>query len=425
MKDWLPLAIFLSCYALFAILPSRRPWVSAAGAMTLILLRSVPWKTALFDAINWNVMGLFWGTLVLADLFMLSRVPAVLAERLVDRTQTARSAMLVLCALSGLLSVVLENVAVVLLVSPVAISLARKLELRPVRLLIGIAVCSNLQGTATMIGDPPSMIVAGHLHMGFLDFFIYRGRLSIFFAVQAGAVASLLVLAWIFRGHRQRTAIVPVETVRSWFPSVLLLLLILGLSLTTLVDPSFFWFAGCYTLLVTAGALIWLWRVSRWTSLSGLLRELDWSTTVFLLGIFVIVEALSQSPWLGRLTTLLEVSAGARLGVLYVLLVGIATLCSAFVDNVPFILAMLPITHPLAEHLQAPVPLLVFGLLIGTCLGGNLTPFGASANVVAMGLLKKHGYPTQFREFWAVGVPFTAAALGASALLVWIVWAHA
>jgi Na+/H+ antiporter NhaD/arsenite permease-like protein len=130
---------------------------------------------------------------------MQSRMPAVIAEWLVDRTRTARSAMLALCVLSGVLSMFVENVAVVLLVAPVALTLAEKLKVSPVRLLVLIALCSNLQGTATLVGDPPSMILAGYLKLTFNDFFVYMGKPGIFFAVQAGALAAGAVTVFLLR----------------------------------------------------------------------------------------------------------------------------------------------------------------------------------------------------------------------------------
>lgn len=422
-NDWLSLLVFAACYVLFVVIPARRSWVACGGAVVLVLLGVISWPDALGRMINWNVMGLFWGTLILAELFMLSRVPAVLAEWLVDRTATARAAMLVLCALSGLISMFVENVAVVLLVAPVALSLCEKLKLNPAPLLIGIAVSSNLQGTATMIGDPPSMILAGYLRLNFFDFLWYQGRPSIFFAVEVGALASLLVLAYIFRRHREEIRLVAVEQARSWLPTGLLVALILGLSVATLFDPAFAWFAGVYTLALAGMGLAWLtWR-ARWERPGRLLALLDWDTTFFLMGVFVIVGALSESGWLDRLATWLAGTAGSNILLAFLIIVGFSVLLSGFVDNVPFLLAMIPVAQNVANQMHAPMPLLMFGLLIGACLGGNLTPIGASANVVTLGLLKKRGHHVGFGQFMGIGIPFTIAAVAAACLLVWLVWA--
>jgi Na+/H+ antiporter NhaD/arsenite permease-like protein len=258
---WLSLAVFALCYLFFIVLPTRRSWTACLGGFLLMATGVLTWREALLEKISWNVMGLFFGTLILAEIFLMSRVPAVLAEWLVDKSKSTRIAMLALCALSGFISIFVENVAVVLLVAPVALSLADKLKLNPAPLLIGIAISSNVQGTATMIGDPPSMILAGYMKMGFGDFFIYHGRLSIFFAVELGAVASLFVLWWVFRRHKEKADCFALEKARSWVPAVLLAVLILGLSVSTVFDPDFEWFAGIFTLVLGAVCAAWFrWR---------------------------------------------------------------------------------------------------------------------------------------------------------------------
>lgn len=420
--EWISLLVFAACYALFVILPSRRSQVACGGALALVLTRVLPWNVALCEKVNWNVMGLFFGTLMLAEMFMLSRVPAVMAEWLVDRTATGRGAMLVLCALAGGISVFVENVAVVLLVAPVALSLSDKLKINPVPLLIGIAVSSNLQGTATMIGDPPSMILAGYLRMGFFDFFAYQGRPGIFFAVEIGAITSLLVLAWLFRGHREKVQMLAVERARSWVPAALLVLLILGLSVATVFDPDFAWFAGSFALLLALAGVIWFGAVARWSSMRLLFRSLDWDTTFFLIGVFVLVGGLSDSGWLDRLATFLAGAVGANALLAFVVIVVLSVVISGFVDNVPFLLAMIPVAQKVADQIHTPVPLLMFGLLIGACLGGNLTPIGASANVVTLGILRKRGLTVGFGDFMRIGIPFTATAVLAACAFVWWIW---
>jgi Na+/H+ antiporter NhaD/arsenite permease-like protein len=419
---WISLIVFVLCYGLFVLLPARRPWTACLGGALLVVTGVLPWKDALFTKISWNVMGLFFGTLILAELFLMSRVPAVLAEWLVDKSKSTRTAMLALCALAGVISMFVENVAVVLLVAPVALSLADKLKISPVPLLIGIAVSSNLQGTATMIGDPPSMILAGYLRMGFWDFFAYQGKAGIFFAVQIGALASLVVLALVYRRHKEKSALVAQEKARSWVPAALLGCLILGLSFATAFDPEFAWFAGVYTLSLSALGLAWYRLRARWGSTRKLVTALDWETTFFLIGVFVLVGGLSDSGWMDELSKFMSNSVGGSAPLAFTMIVIFAVIVSGFVDNVPFLLVMIPVAQKVADQIHAPVPLLLFGLLIGACLGGNLTPIGASANVVTLGILKKRGYTVSFREFMGIGIPFTVAAVVSACTFVWWLW---
>ena len=418
-----PIFIFMACYVLFVALPRWRSATACAGALALVLTGNLTLHQALFEKISWNVIALFFGTLVLAELFMQSRMPAVMAEGLVRRMRTMRGALLAVCALSGFISMFVENVAVVLLVAPVALSLADKLKISPVQLLIAIAVSSNLQGTATLIGDPPSMILAGYMKMTFNDFFIYHGKAGIFVAVQVGCVASLLMLAWLFRKHGERIDAIKQETVRSWVPTGLMLALILALATTSVFDPDFKWLAGTITMTLAAIGLAWYRLGPRWNTVRNLVRTLDWDTTFFLIGVFVIVGALSDSGWLDVAAKWISAHVGSNLLSAFIVITVVAILVSGFVDNVPFLIAMIPVAQKVADSMQAPIPVLMFGLLIGACLGGNITPIGASANVVAMGMLKKRGYLVTFREFMSVGVPFTAAAVVAACGFVWWVWA--
>ncbi len=421
-KEWISLSVFILCYVLFIFLPGRRSWVACGGGALLIATGVLTWREAFFSKISWNVMGLFFGTLILAEIFMMSRVPAVLAEWLVDKARSTRVAMLILCMLAGCISIFVENVAVVLLLAPVALSLADKLKISPVPLLIGIAVSSNLQGTATMIGDPPSMILAGHMRMGFWDFFVYQGRFGIFFAAQIGAIASLFVLAAAFCHYREKSVLLAQEKARSWIPAALLVLLVVGLSFATLFDPDFKWFAGTYTLILGVVALVWFRGIAHWGSLRELGKTLDWDTIFFLIGIFVLVGGLSDSGWMDKLASGMSGWVGSNAALAFAMIVLFAVVISGFVDNVPFLLVMIPVAEKVAGQIGAPVPLLMFGLLIGACLGGNLTPIGASANVVTLGILKKRGYSVSFRDFMRIGIPFTIAAVLAGAAFVWLVW---
>jgi Na+/H+ antiporter NhaD/arsenite permease-like protein len=416
------LIIFVVCYALFVAYPKRRSIVAMAGAGLLVLTPSLTWQEGV-TYVHWNVIALFFGTLVLAELFMQSRMPAVMAEWLVDRTRTARGAMIAVCILASVLSMFVENVAVVLLVAPVALSLSEKLKINPVRLLICIAASTNLQGTATMIGDPPSMILAGYMKMQFNDFLFYQGKPGIFFAVQAGMLASMVVVFWLLREHRQPITLLTVDTVRSWVPTVLLLVLVVGLACTSMFDPDFSWLAGTFTMALAVIGLVWYRTGPRWSPTRDLIKTLDYDTTFFLVGVFVLVGALSDSGWLTQVADWIASGVGNNVLAAYVVIITVSVLLSAIVDNVPFLLAMIPVTQQVSDHLQVPVALLVFGLLIGSCLGGNITPIGASANIVTCGMLKKQGYPVSFGTFMGVGVPFTIAAVAAGAVFTWVVWA--
>jgi len=414
------LVVFIIVYALFVILPNRRALIAMIGSLLLMVTGVISAGEAFF-AINWNVMGIFVGTLFVADIFMQSRVPAFIAEVIVDKAKNTAWAILFICLLTGFISAFVENVATVLIVAPIALSLAKKLKINPMNMMVAIAVSSNLQGAATLIGDPPSMLLGGFAKMNFMDFFFYQGRPSIFFAVELGALASFIVLYFIFRRHREKPALIAVEKVKSWFPTILLAVLIFFLALSSFLDTGFSYMAGIICVIFAFIGVIWEKLINKGSIIKGI-KSVDWDTTFFLVGIFILVGSISLTGWIDVIAGFLSGFVGNNVFLGYTVIVLAAVALSAFIDNVPFLAAMLPVAISMAAKLNINPSLFLFGLLIGASLGGNITPIGASANIVACGLLKKEGYRVGFRDFMKIGVPFTLAAVGAGYLFIWIVW---
>jgi len=156
---------------------------------------------------------------------------------------------------------------------------------------------------------------------------------------------------------------------------------------------------------------------------SGLIRDLDWETTGFLVCIFILVGSLATNDWLVTLADFLVGVIGDNVVVCYILLVGISVAISAFVDNVPFLVAMLPVTETLAKSLDIEPTILYFGLLLGASVGGNITPVGASANIVAAGQLRQQNYPVTFLGYVKIGLPFTLVATTVAASFAWFFFA--
>lgn len=419
-RSIISLILFILAYVLFVVFPGRRSLVAISAAGLLLVTGVLSFPEA-FSSVNWNVMGIFVGTLAVADVFMKSRVPAVIAEIIVDRAKNTAWAILLMCALAGFISAFVENVATVLIIAPIALTLARKINLNPIKMMIAIAISSNLQGTATLIGDPPSMLLAGFTKMNFGDFFIYRGKPSIFFAVELGAFVSFFVLMFLFRKEKHKVKVIPVEKVYSWVPTILLVALIVLLAASSFFDTGFTSAAGIICMIMGIVSVAWE-KISNRGRISELIKSLDWDTALFLVGIFILVGSLTLTGWTDNLAQFLSNIIGGNIFFGYTLLVFVSVIISAFVDNVPFLAAMLPVVGQMAYKLNVNPSLFLFGLLIGASLGGNITPIGASANIVACGLLKKEGYKVRFKDFMKIGIPFTFAAVAASYLFVWLIW---
>lgn len=429
---FLVVALFCALYLFLAVSKRYRAtatwlgilliWIISKGRLTLC---------EIFLNVDWVVLGIFAGTLILAELFIDSKVPVLLADSIVNRTKTVGMAMLWVCILSGFLSMAVENVATVLIVAPVALALARRVGASPVPFLIGLAVSSNLQGTATLIGDPPSMILAsGGVYaieagkaapetMNFLDFFVFHGRPGIFFAVQVGALLSFAVLFVLFRPYRQETGSIEVEHVTSWVPTSLLAVVLVALAVTTTIR---FWLAGVVCVVAAVIGLAWCSHRD-WPAAKAVLQRYDYSTTAFLAGVFVMVHALVDAGVIHDIADYMSRTLGDNKFLAYTCVVWFSVAISAVVDNVPYITAMLPVVADVSARMGLPNNyLLAFGLLIGSCLGGNITHIGASANIVAVGMLRRENHSVSLWQFARIGLPFTLAATLGGYLFIWLVW---
>jgi len=412
--------IFLATYAAvvaFKHYKSQILWLGIAFGLAVGLIRT---QNLVFD-VNWNVMGIFAGTLILSEYFVLSRVPDSISTWLIRRTHTVGMAYLIVCVFASILSIFIENVATVLIVAPIMIGLSKKVGVSPVPGMIGIAIASNLQGTATLIGDPPSMILASYMQMNFNDFFFYQGKPGIFFAVQLGAIGSMLFLYFVYRRYKSPLDFEGTVQVRSFVPTIYLVLMVLCLSLSVLVDPDFKWFGGtaCAVLAILCVASS---RFAKDKEHQWVLRHYDTETTTFLAGIFIVVGMLEHQGVIDAIAGFLAANIGDNPLVAFSIVVWASVALSAFIDNVPYLTAMIPVVQLLSNSLGMPVELLVFGLLIGASLGGNITPIGAAANIVAVGTLKKHDVQVSFGDFVRIGLPFTIVATLLGSIFIYAVW---
>lgn len=414
------LVIFVATY-LAIILFHRYKFIIVWIGVALMLAFGIisPPKTLQF--INWNILGIFWGSLVVAELFIHSRIPAYLAEKIIDRSKNLVWAIIWLSAFSGIISAFVENVATVLIVAPIAFEVSKKLKVRPLPFILGICLSSNLQGTATLVGDPPSMILASYTRMTFNDFFFMDGRPGLFFAVEVSAVVSLIVLYFLFRKHKEPIEPIAPEKIVSIFPGLLLAGLILGLAIASFFGGFMDYLGGVVCLGFGVIGIIWSYFTARIKTFH-VLKDMDWETLFFLAAIFIIVGSLTETNTTNFLAHAVGRMTSGNLLATYLVLVVFSVIISAFVDNVPYFTAMVGIIPTLASTYGYSVYLLLFGTVIGTTIGGNITPIGASANIVGVGLLKKQGYQVKVTDFVRVGLPFTLFAVGAGALFIWIFW---
>ena len=215
------IALFVLTYLLILALPRARAYVALVSAATFVILGILP-ITKVFSTVDWNVILMIAGTMGIVYLFIESKMPALLADLIIERTPDIRWAIISLSLFAGFISAFVDNVATVLMIAPVALTLAKKLNISPVKSIIAIAISSNLQGAATLVGDTTSILLGGYAKLDFLDFFVFGGKIGIFWVVQAGAIASTFVLLYVFRKNKLAIKCTERTRVEDYFPTILL-----------------------------------------------------------------------------------------------------------------------------------------------------------------------------------------------------------
>ena len=435
----LALCLFALIYILMLALPQARPWVALGGAALFLLLGQLGvYDFTLLDAaraVDFNVLLMMAGTMGTVSLFIASKMPARLAEQLIVRVPNVKWAVCMLALFAGVISAFVDNVATVLMVAPVGLAIARKLNLSPVPVLISIAVSSNLQGAATLVGDTTSILLGGFAGMNSFDFFWMEGRPGIFFGVELGALASLGVLLFLFRKETQPISAAVETEVEDDVPTALMLLTVgLLIAASFLPCPEGGVLRVLYDLrsgivcmsLCLFGVVRACLRSRSLQPLVHTANELDCDTLLLLFGLFILIEGIGKAGVIDAAAQLFYHLSGDYPFRLFTLLVFVSVVLSAFIDNIPYVAAMLPVVQGIASLMNGgagfPPELFYFGLLTGATLGGNLTPIGASANIAAIGILRKHGETVRTADFLRIGVPFTLAAVLAGYAYLWLVW---
>lgn len=418
----LAVIVFAATYVLMLALPKYRTYVALASAGVFIASGMLP-VGKILESLDFNVLMMIAGTMGIVSLFIESKMPALLADVVLDSVPNVKWAMVSLALFAGIISAFVDNVATVLMVAPVALAIARRLKTDPVPMLIAIAVSSNLQGAATLVGDTTAIMLGSYAGMNFLDFFVYQGKPGIFFAVELGAAVSALILLFMFRKEKASIPRSPRTKVTDYVPTVLLagtIVLLIAASFLPGMPRNINGYI-CMTLLAV-GLVYTAFRKKSVRAIAAPLKEIDLSTIFLLVGLFLIIGGITEQGVIGALADLLTKVGQGNVFLVYTVIVWVSVLFSAFVDNIPYVATMLPVVQTMAAGIGVEPSLLYFGLLSGATLGGNLTPIGASANITAIGILRKNGYEVRNREFLRIGVPFTLGAILPAYLYFWLVY---
>lgn len=416
------IVLFILMYVLMITLPKFRPYYALGVALVFVIIGIMP-LPELLPAINWNVLMMIFGTMVIVDYFIESKMPNLLADFLLDKSKNVMWVIIFMSLFSGIISAFIDNVATVLMVAPVGLAICKKLKLNPVGMIISIAVSSNLQGAATLVGDTTSIMLGDYANMNFMNFFWMNGRPGIFFAVELGALATIPLMMILFRKEKDPVQANEKTKVQDYIPTVMLLVMIAALIAASFIPdtPSVINGIICCSLAIIT-IIIECFRDRGFSGVKRTVKNMDYETLLLLLGLFIVIGGITQVGVINDIASFIARVGGNNIFLLYTIIVWGSVVISAFVDNIPYVATMLPVLTAVTASLGMEPYLLYFGLLTGATLGGNLTPIGASANIAAVGLLRKNGYETKFKDFARIGIPYTLIAVLMGYLFIWIFW---
>ena len=409
--------IFVVAYALIASERFDRTLVALLGGLLVVLLGIVDQEEA-FAGIDFNVIFLLAGMMILAGGLSRTGFFAYVAALAIRSSRGEPFRLLVTLAVAtALLSAVLDNVTTVVLLTPVTLSIARTLKVSPFPYLISQILASNIGGTATLIGDPPNILIGSAAGLDFVDFLVNLAPVVVVI------MAVFLAMLWLLFGrsiaddqHRLDVlASLDPSTAITDRPLMIRALAVLGLTLVGFLFHSLIGVEAATIALLGATVLMIIGPLDPHESL----RDIEWSTLFFFVGLFMLVEAVVQVGIVGTVANALADAVDGRLEVATIGIMWVSALGSAIVDNIPYTATAIPIVERMIETGLDGDPLW-WALALGACLGGNLTIVGASANIVVANLAARDGHPITFGQFFRYGSVVVLMSLTISTAYLWL-----
>jgi Na+/H+ antiporter NhaD/arsenite permease-like protein len=420
----LPIAVFVVVYALIASEKVHRTLAALAGAGVVVALGVVDAEDIFYSTetgIDWNVIFLLFGMMIIVSVLRGTGVFEFVAIWAAKKAKGRPfGVMTLLCLITAVASMGLDNVTTVLLIAPVTILVCQRIGVRPEPYLIAEVLASNIGGTATLVGDPPNIIIASRGGLSFNDFLIHLTPIVLVILVVFVGLCRVL-FRHAFEADPARVREVMRLNERDAIEDVPLLqrsLVVLGLVLVGFVLHTTLHLEPSIVALLGAGILVLVSRVPS----DRYLSDVEWESLLFFAGLFILVGALAKVGVIESLAETLADTAGGSLAVaLFALLFGSAVV-SAFIDNIPYVATMAPVVATLVNG-QGPLAgeqSLWWALALGADLGGNATAIGASANVVVISIAKRNGYPISFWEFTKYGVVVTVITILLCVPYLWL-----
>jgi Na+/H+ antiporter NhaD/arsenite permease-like protein len=405
--------IFIACYSLAISRKIKIAYVSLTAAGLLILFGIISPETVIFKSIKWDVLGIYWGFMMLSFIFSESGMPEFIANKIVKNVKKEKYVLFTICSITALFSAFMENVGVVLIIAPIAMEISKKLRSNPFPYIVAIAISSNAVTTLTMIADPPAIILAMETGMKFFDFYWFQNKISIGVITFFGVLAALLSLLLIFRKMKKTVHIKEEKIKVDYKPSILFILSIISIAFL----PEFGIRPGLIGLITGFISLL----IGR-KMIKKMIIDFDWNSFFFILGIFVVISSLEITGLLTDFANWIGGFGISNASLMLAIIIWVSVLASSFIDNVPYTIIMIPVCNQLASIMGVNPFLFLFGMLIGTGTGGNITPVGATANIFACGFLEKKKQKIRLKEYVKISLPFTITAVLVSHILLQIIW---
>ena len=412
---------------MYVVMIAKTEWRLYAiwGVAVLFVLFGILQRNPLYwlSVINWNVIMMIGGTMVIVYYFIESKMPNRLAEIILEKCPTVMWVIILMSLFAGAVSAFIDNVATVLMIAPVGLAICKKLKISPVSMLLAIAVSSNLQGAATLVGDTTSIMLGAYAKMNFMEFFFMHGKPGIFFAVELGALLTVPVMLFLFHDLNQPVEAEEKTRVEGIFPTIALCAVVVCLIIASFIPNTPSTINGIICCVIALLCMAVDFRMKKMPeNLKKAILSIDFETLCILTGLFLVIQGITDVGIIDMVANGIAKVGGNNIFLLYTIIVWGSVLFSAFVDNIPYVATMLPIITGISQLLGIEPYLLYFGLLSGATLGGNITPIGASANITAVGMLKQNGYTVKFSDFMKIGLPFTFVAVMAGYLFIWFTW---
>lgn len=406
----LAIILFIMTYVLMLVLPKYKSYIALGTSIIFVILGILP-ASKVISEIDFNILLMIIGTMGTVSLFIESKMPSRVADIIISKVPNVKWMIVLLSVFAGIVSAFVDNVATVLMIVPITLVVAEKLKISPVPMVISVAIFSNIEGAATLVGDTTSILLAGEAKMNFANFFIYNGKIGLFFIVQLGMIMASLTLLFLFRKDNKKIEKISKTKVESYYPTFLLVMTIVTLIIVSFLPNKHELSNGIICMIYfIIGLLVQLIKNRSMKLVFKYLKGIDYHTIILLASLFVIIGGIKEVGVINKVSNIIMDIGGTNQILIYTLIFIISIVLSAFIDNIPYVATMLPVISALTISSGLNPTLLYYGLILASTLGGNFTPIGASANIAAIGILKNNGYEVGLKGYLKYSVPITLAA---------------